>query len=254
MEIIYSNINLDNIKYDIDSVKSYENNSITVDRDHVLEAFVNTTPGSHNLIVYSDMRILRRIYPVYIKSLLERGEIVLILTHYDSPSKMREMMLLNADNKQYNALHLEGYIHDGSLVIVDSLKLYSDSGHKDGTDKDNKLNFLSLIRRLLNRAIKNNKKGITIFSDMGSFFHFYSMPYKYNNNDFSSGVVSRILEYERSIPSSYKDVELKQFCLYHQKDYESYFTSTRQKMHLVDCHGRSVTIIDKSNRNDNILN
>lgn len=254
MKKLYTNINLNDLKNNTDYVKSFENNDITRDIDHVLEAFVNTPPGSHNLIVYSDIRILRRIYPVYIKSLLENNEIVLVLTHYDSPSRMREMMVLNGDNKQYNALHLEGYIHDGSLVIVDSLKSYSDSGSKDGTDNDNKLNFLSLIRTLLNRAIKNNKNGITIFSDMGSFFHFYSMPYKYNNNDFSDGVVSRILEYERSIPSSYKDVELKQFCLYHQKDYESYFTSTRQKMHLVDCHGRSIMIIDKSNRNDNILN
>jgi hypothetical protein len=50
MEIIYSNINLGDVKY-IDSVKSYENNNTTLDIDHVLEAFVNTTPGSHNLIV-----------------------------------------------------------------------------------------------------------------------------------------------------------------------------------------------------------
>lgn len=253
MEIIYSNINLGDIKY-IDSVKSYENNNTTLDIDHILEAFVNTTPGSHNLIVYSDMGIPKMIYPIYIKSLLERDKIVLVLTHYYSTSKMRQM-LLNGDNKQYNALHLENYISDGSLVVVDSLKSYSDSGHKGGTGNDNKLNFLFLIKILLNRAIKNNKNGITIFSDMGSFFHFYSMPYKYNNNDFSEGVVSRLLEYERSIPSNYKDVEIKQFCLYHQKDYESYFTSTRQKMHLVDCHGRSAMIINSnSNRNDNIRN
>ena len=203
----------------------------------------------------------RRVYPIYIRYLLENNEIVLILTHYDSPSMMRQM-LLNGDYKQDNALDLEGYIHDGSLVILDSLMSYSNSSHKDGADKDNKLNFLSLIRILLNHGIKNNKNDITIFSDMGSFFHFYSVPYKDNNNDFSDGVVKRILEYERSIPSSYKDLELKLFCLYHQKDYESYFTSTRQKVHLVDCHGHSVMVIDSNsnkngnnnNRNDNNRN
>ena len=163
----------------------------------------------------------RWVYPIYIRYLLENNEIVLILTHYDSPSMMRQM-LLNGDYKQDNALDLEGYIHDGSLVILDSLMSYSNSSHKDGADKDNKLNFLSLIRILLNHGIKNNKNDITIFSDMGSFFHFYSVPYKDNNNDFSDGVVKRILEYRRSIPSSYKDLELKLFCLYHQKDYESY--------------------------------
>jgi hypothetical protein len=50
---------------------------------------------------------------------------------------MMRQMLLNGDNKQDNALDLEGCIHDGSLVIVDSLMSYSNSGHKDGIDKDN---------------------------------------------------------------------------------------------------------------------
>ena len=40
MEKIYSNINLDDIKYNIDSVKSYENSNIIRDIHHVLEAFV----------------------------------------------------------------------------------------------------------------------------------------------------------------------------------------------------------------------
>ena len=163
---------------------------------------------------------------------------------------MIRQMLLNGDNKQDNALDLEGYMHDGSLVIVDSLMSYFNSANKDGTDKNNKLNFLSLMRISLDRGIKNNKNGITIFSDMGSFFHFYSAPYKDNNNNFSTGVVDRILEYERSIPSRYKDLEPKLFCMYHQKDYESYFTSTRQKVQLVDCHGRCVMVID-NNRNRN---
>ena len=43
---------------------------------------------------------------------------------------------------------------------------------------------------------------------MGSFFHFGSASYKDNNN-IGDGTLSKILEYERSIPSSYKDLELK---------------------------------------------
>jgi len=255
MEIITSNINLDNMQYNTDYVKSFENNGITRDINRTLEAFVNTTPGSHNLIVYSDIRILRRICPVYIKSLLENDEIVLILTYYDHPSMIKQMMLLNGDNKQDNALDLEDYIKNGSLVIVDSLMSYFNLDHKGELDRDNKLNFLSLIKTLLDRGIKNNKNVITIFSDMGTFFHFGLVPYRNNNNNFNGGVVNRILEYERSIPPSYKDLEIKQYCLYHQKDYELYFTSTHQKGQLVDCHGHSVMIIDSnSNRNDNNRN
>lgn len=55
------------------------------------------------------------------------------------------------------------------------------------------------------------------------------------------------MEYETSIPTRYKELELRKFCLYHQKDYELYFTSTRQKAQLLDCHSRSVVIMDNDN-------
>ena len=45
------------------------------------------------------------------------------------------------------------------------------------------------------------------------FFTADSAPYKDNNNNFSAGVVDRILEYERSIPSRYKVISLKNYQL-----------------------------------------
>ena len=96
---------------------------------------------------------------------------------------------------------------------------------------------------------------------MGSFFHFNYASYK-NNNDYNNiednvdhnidnDTLNKILEYESSITSSYKDLELKKFCLYHQKDYESHFKSTRQKAQLLDCHRRSILVIDGNNNNNN---
>jgi hypothetical protein len=192
---------------------------------------------------------------------------------------MRQI-LLNGSNGKSKTLNVEGYIQDGSLVIVDSLASYFNQGYNNNNnnnhhlhyeiDKEednnnnnnnnNKLNFLSLIRILLNHGIKNNKTGITIFSDMGSFFHFNSASYKNNNDNnnnnniddnIDNDTLNKILEYERSIPSSYKDLELKKFCLYHQKDYELHFKSTCQKAQLLDCHGRSILIMDGNNNNNN---
>src|SRR6185437_16852029 len=97
-------------------------------------------------------------------------------------------------------LNVEEYIQDGSLVIVDSLASYFNQGYnnnhhlhyeidkeeeeeEDDNNNNNKLNLLSLIRILLNHGIKNNKTGITILSDMGSFFHFNSASYKDNNDN-----------------------------------------------------------------------
>ncbi len=270
----------EDVKYNIHSNAPDENN-ITRGAHHVLEALPTTLPGSHNLIVYSDIRVLRKVYPEYVKSLLENNEIVLILSYYEHPSTMRQI-LLNGSNGKSKTLNVEGYIQDGSLVIVDSLASYFNQGYNNNNNNNNhhlhyeidkeddnnnnnnnnnnKLNFLSLIRILLNHGIKNNKTGITIFSDMGSFFHFNSASYKNNNDNnntedkvdhnIDNDTLNKILEYERSIPSSYKDLELKKFCLYHQKDYESHFKSTRQKAQLLDCHGRSILIMDGNNNNN----
>jgi hypothetical protein len=91
---------------------------------------------------------------------------------------------------------------------------------------------------------------------MGSFFYNGSAHYTDDNdNDISGdGSLSKILEYERSIPSRYKDLELKEFCLYHQKDYESHFKSTRQKAQLLDSHSRSILIMDSNNSNNDSHN
>ena len=235
---------MDDIKYN----NNDDNNSDISDQNivkgvrHFLSALLHTPSGSHNLIVYSDIRVLRKIYPVYVKSLLDNNEIVLILTYYDHPSMIRQI-LQNGTNKKSDSIDLKRYVHDCSLVIVDSLMSYFNQNHGYEINNDGKLNFLSLIRILLNHGIKNNKNGITIFSDMGSFFHFGSDPYKSNDD-----INHKIFEYEKSIPTMYKELELKKFCLYHQKDYESHFTSTRQKAQLLDCHGRSILVMDNNNR------
>ena len=252
----------EDVKYNIHS-NAPDENKITRGAYHVLEALPTTLPGSHNLIVYSDIRVLRKVYPEYVKSLLENNEIVLILSYYEHPSTMRQI-LLNGSNGKSKCLDVDGYIQDGSLVIVDSLVSYinQDYNHYEIDKQDNnKLNFLSLIRILLNHGIKHNKTGITIFLDMGSFFYSSSASDNGNNNNnnnnnnsindnIDNDTLNKILEYERSIPSSYKDLELKKFCLYHQKDYESHFKSTRQKAQLLDCHGRSILIMDGNNNNN----
>jgi hypothetical protein len=224
-----------------DNSNKSDQSVVTKGVHQVLDALFGTPPGSHNILVYSDIRVLREIYPVYIKSLLNNNEIVLILAYYDHPSFMKKVL---QDHKKTADADIEGCVHDGSLVIVDSLMSYFNNDHKYTTDVEKNLNFLSLIRILLNHGVKNNKNGITIFSDMGSFFHFGSH-YNYNGRN-SDGIIHRILEYEKSIPARYKDLELKKFCLYHQKDYEDYFASTSQKAQLLDCHGRSILVMDNN--------
>lgn len=95
---------------------------------------------------------------------------------------------------------------------------------------------------MLNHGIKNNKKGVNIFLDMGIFFHFGYNHFKNYN------IVQNILEYEKSIPVKHRELEFKTFCLYHQRDYESHFMSTRQRAQLFRCHEHSVVVLENNNR------
>ncbi|HEY7569842.1 MAG TPA: hypothetical protein VH796_00610 [Nitrososphaeraceae archaeon] len=216
----------------------------------VQHALLNTPSGSHNLIIYSDIRVLRMMYPDYIMSLLDNNEIVLVLTYYDHPSTLKQI-LLNGQNKRANLIDIERYIQNGSLVIVDSLKSHFNSeSHHQIINNGDKLNFLSLIRILLNHGIKSSRNGITIFSDMGSFFHRDPF-HDHNHSNNSIDILDKIMEYERSIPTRYKELELKKFCVYHQNDYELHFKSTRQKAQLLDWHDRSIMVMDGAKKNDN---
>ncbi len=212
--------------------------------DHILNSLLNTPAASHNIIVYPDIRILRRTYPVYIKSLLDNNQIALVLTYYDHPSIIRQVMT-DDENNNDGSTDLQRYIRDGSLVILDSL-MSKEPQHNDESIK--KLNFLSLIRILLNHGIKNNKNGVNIFLDMGVFFHFgYCHSKNYN-------IVQNILEYEKSIPVKYRELEFKTFCLYHQSDYESHFRSTSQRAQLFRCHEHSAVVLENNNDRSNNIN
>ena len=63
------------------------------------------------------------------------------------------------------------------------------------------LNFLSLMRILLNHDMKNIKNGITIFSDIGMVFQFSNDIHCGNDDN-----IHRILEYEKSVPTKYNDL------------------------------------------------
>jgi hypothetical protein len=237
-----------------------DHDTITRGIGQVQYSLFSTASESHNLLVYPDIQVLRVMYPSYVKSLLDDNEIVLILTHYDHPSMVRQ--ILEMGSKKNSPTDIEKYLHEGSLVIVDSLMTFSDLEQnsqmstnisEDNNGNNNKTNFLSLIRMLLNHGVKNNKKGITILSDMGSFFH-YSNRRKYKNNNDAYDIIHNIMEFEKSIPSKYRDLEIKKFCLYHEKDYELHFASKHQKAQLLDCHSRSILIMDGSNNNKNNIN
>jgi hypothetical protein len=70
--------------------------------------------------------------------------------------------------------------------------------------------FLFFIKILDKQQEKRGNNGISVFADMGVFFH-------HQQNDKKNIVVS----FERSLGSKF-DIKLKRFCSYHKKDFDRF--------------------------------
>jgi hypothetical protein len=200
-------------------------------------------PGSHCLMVFPDLMTLRGVYSHYTKMQLEgSNEIVLILPYYETTGMVRLTLsgetIFNENGNNpygYSGIDVNKYEKEGSLIIMDSLKGYFYSKGKSGFHINNDspkgdLNLMSYLEILLKQAERQKKNGVTVLSDMGSFYH-------HNNRDGNL----KLIEYECSLPEKFNARKLKGFCLYHQKDFEKRF-SQKQQAELLDCHSRNIIV------------
>jgi hypothetical protein len=70
------------------------------------------------------------------------------------------------------------------------------------------------------------KNGVSIFVDMGSFYHF--------------GQIDELIEHELSLPSRYHNIKMKRFCIYHEKDFGR--LREEHKQTLRKHHGKELII------------
>ena len=80
-------------------------------------------------------------------------------------------------------------------------------------------------RNLVNYAKQNGKKGLSVIGDIGAYTH----GSKYND----------LVEDELALPTKF-DIDMKGFCLYHQKDFNKF--SDEQKQELIKHHGKTIKI------------
>ena len=78
---------------------------------------------------------------------------------------------------------------------------------------------------LLSRAKKEDRRGVTLIGDLGSFFNFEK--------------IEELIQYELSLPQKYEDT-LKGICCYHSKDFEN--LSETQQQTLFDHHFKSILV------------
>jgi hypothetical protein len=98
---------------------------------------------------------------------------------------------------------------------------------------DDDSDIVTLIEHALKRhrskylLLLMGKNGLSVLADLGAY------PHKSMYDD--------LVDYELSLPTTYDDVALKGFCLYHQKDFEKF--SDEQKQKLVEHHSKTIKII-----------
>ena len=164
--------------------------------------------GTHYLIVYPDLATLREMYSKYVQEQIkENNEIILINPFYETTDSVRQIL-------SKSGVNVSKYEKEKGLVIIDSLKEYF------GAKPD-----MLFKRNLVNYAKQNGKKGLSIIGDIGAYTH------KSKHNE--------LVDYELSLPTKY-DVDMKGFCLYHQKDFNKF--SDKQKQELIKHHGKALEI------------
>ena len=176
--------------------------------DDALDQIVHAEYGSHYIIIYQDLSTLREMYSNYVKKRIEENnEIVLINPFYETTDSVRQILFMNGIN-------VSKYEKEKRLVIIDSLRQYF------GAQPD-----MLFKRSLVNYAKQIGKNGLLIIGDIGAY------PYKSRHND--------LVDYELSLPTKY-DVDMKGFCLYHQKDFNKFPDEQKQK--LINHHGKALKI------------
>ena len=199
---------------------------------------------------------LREFYSYYIQiQIEERKEMVLINPFYETTNSVRETLATG-----YKPIDVKKYEEkEKRLVIGDSLKKYLGQKEKPGDseiadanleqeekvaeqineNKENKkLNkkttnkvkdesnyWWADNKQIIERADKIGNVGVSILADAGAF-HFMRK-------------TTELLDYECSLPEQF-DLNMKAFCLYHQKDFNR--LSKQQKQELAKHHGRIIKI------------
>ena len=169
--------------------------------------------GTHSLIIYPDLDTLREIYSNYVhKQIKENNEIVLVNPFYETTDSVRQILSERYDHGMDDISKFE---KEELLIIADALEEYL--GDQP----------LIYVKKSLENYAKMGKNGVSVLADLGAY------PHKSMYND--------LVDYELSLPTKY-DVQMKGFCLYHQKDFDKFSDEQQQK--LIEHHGKALKLIE----------
>src|SRR5919205_989467 len=176
--------------------------------DHINQA----EHGAHYIIIYPDLDTLRELYSNYVhKQIEENNEIVLINPFYETTDSVRQVL---SERYDHGVEDITRHEKEGSLMIADSLKEYL--GDQP----------LVYVKKGLANYTNMGKEGLSILADLGAYPH--------------KSMYKELVDYELSLPTKYY-VQMKGFCLYHQKDFDKFSEEQQQK--LIEHHAKVLEII-----------
>jgi hypothetical protein len=168
--------------------------------------------GAHYMIIYPDLDTLRDLYSNYAhKQIQENNGIVLINPFYETTDSVRQVLSEKFNDRISN---ISKYEKEESLMIADALEEYLG---------DQPLIYL---KKSLASYAEMGKNGVSVLADLGAYSH------RSKHDD--------LVNYELSLPTKY-DVQMKGFCLYHQKDFDKFLEEQKQK--LIEHHDKALEII-----------
>ena len=185
----------------------------------VSEELIKSEFPSHFAIIYPDLITLREMYSHYIKSVLSKGnEIVMILPFLETVYNVRRILSEDSAN-----INVRRYEKEQVLLIMDSLKGYF--GSPDG--------LLPFLNQTVAYASKVGKNGLSVLGDVGSFFYC-------NKKD-------GLLEYESSLSFKYRKMNyMKGFCMYSEQDF-SRRLDEEERQRLLRHHTRTMNLLSPLN-------
>jgi hypothetical protein len=199
---------------------------VNADRATILKFIKNSNYADHNLVIYPRLEQFEEFYIECCKdSILDRNEILVIVTHYQPVSAIRKKMhvLAGIDTARYE--------NDGTLVILDSEMVYQPIVEKTGRDNI----IIILTSLLMKHAQGRDKKGITLLSDLGTFFL-----NKRIADLISHELWLRLLLLGVSVPRRIDANIIRSFCCYHKDDFS--VLQEEQRKRILQHHSNNLIL------------
>jgi hypothetical protein len=199
---------------------------------HVLNSLLSTQIGTHTVLVYPDLMMIREVYTNYISVNGKKGsELFVILPYYETVENVKNNIVSNKNN--FRSVN-ESIIND-SLIIRDCRDILGEVNNqsnnfsqKSDTAVRNIVNFLN---EMVIYAQKIGKNAVSVWIDTGAFQEYedYHHP---------------LFIYEKSLPLLLKNTMIKQFCLYHQKDFEIRLNKLEETQ-ILDVHDSKYMLLTR---------